>query len=103
VPQFIKRLVTRADAVSRPVTTAIANNAEEPGTSISARERPKVSKRPERRLLDDIFGIVLVPYQPSRQAIGRIEMRQHDLFETLNDGLGRRFTKCVTHDRLEVQ
>ena len=67
-----------------PAGTRVANNSEEPGPAISAGECPKVSKGPERRLLHDVFRIVLVPHEPAGQTMSRIEMWQNDLVETLD-------------------
>jgi hypothetical protein len=80
---FIERVGECLDAVAAPATAGVANNAEEPGPTISASKCSKVSKGPERRFLHDIFRIVLIPHEPARQPIGRIEMGQDDLVKTL--------------------
>src|SRR5262245_48703367 len=74
------------EAVAAPANTRIANDAEEPGAPISADECPKISTRSQRRFLHGIFRIRVIPHQPARQAIGRIEVREDDLLKGLTGG-----------------
>jgi len=52
------------------------------GPAISAGKCPKVPKGPQRRLLDDVFRIVLVPHQPARQPVRGIQMGQDDIVKS---------------------
>jgi len=89
---FIERVGGRLEAVAAPAGTRVANDSEEPGTPISANECPKISKRSQRRLLHGIFSIRVVPHQPTRQPIGRIEVGKDDLIKSL---AGRRHSRCA--------
>ena len=39
------------------------------------------TKRPQIRFLHQIFGIMLVTGQPTRQVVGGVQMRNHGLLE----------------------
>ncbi len=80
---FIEQVGGRLEAVAAPASARVAHDSEEPGAAISADECPKISKRSQRRLLHGIFSIRVVPHQPTRQPIGRIEVGKDDLFKGL--------------------
>src|SRR6185295_15243356 len=82
-----------------PAATGVANDSEEPCARVSARERPEVSQRAQRRFLHGILGVVLISHEPACQTIGGIEMGQNDLVETLTDLLwrGGHTIVCRTH------
>src|SRR5262245_5792681 len=95
---FIERVGGCWETVA-PVKTYVANDSEEPRARISAGKRPKVSEGAERRLLDDIFCIVLIPHEPARQPKGGIEMGQDNLVKR-NRGCRRGPARFVTHGAL---
>ena len=80
---FVKRISECADIVSVPDATGIANNPEEPRPCVPPFEGMEVAKGPQRRLLHDIFRIVLVPHQPSCEPVRRFEVRQDDDIKAL--------------------
>src|SRR5262245_51458691 len=87
--------------MAAPAATGVANNSEEPGASIASGKRPKVSEGPQGRLLNDIFGVVLIAYEPSRQPIGRTKMRQNDIVKSLIERWWTLRSKhFVTHEAL---
>jgi hypothetical protein len=69
VPLFIERVGLCLHVVTVSAKAGVANDPEEPGTSISTGKCPEVSKGAERRFLHDIFRVVLISRQPSRQSI----------------------------------
>src|SRR5262249_28598569 len=75
----------------------VANDLEEPGAPVSAGKRPKVPQGPQRRVLHDIFRIVLVAHEPSCQPIRRIEMRKHDVVEAADRRPRRTLRFSVNH------
>src|SRR5262245_29635333 len=87
--------------MAAPAATGVANDSEEPGAPIASGKRPKVSEGPQRRLLYDIFGVVLIAYEPPRQTIGRTKMRQNDIVKSLIESSWHlRSTQFVTHEEL---
>ena len=80
----------RLEAVAAPAGTRVANDSEEPGTPISTNECRKISKRSQRRLLHGIFRIRVIPQQPARQPIGRVEVGDDDRLKGL---AGRRHSR----------
>jgi hypothetical protein len=98
VSRFIEQVGLCLHAVAALVETGVANNSEKPGTPVPAGKCSKISKGLQRRLLHDIFRIVLIPHQPASQPVGVLEMGKDDIFKTLAyRGCGRRSTDCVTH------
>jgi hypothetical protein len=41
-----------------------------------------VPERTQAGILDQVLGVMNIPHQEARQPVRRIEMRQHDAFET---------------------
>src|SRR5207245_8678010 len=82
---LIERVGDCLEAAAAPAMTGVANNPEEPSPSIAAGKCPKVSKRPQRRLLHDIFRIGVIPHQPARQTMGRIEVGQDHFLKAVTD------------------
>src|SRR4029450_8279169 len=82
---FIERVGQCLESATAPATTGVANDSEEPGTAVSARKCAEVPKGPQRRLLHDVFSIVLIPHQPACQAIASIEVGQYNLLKTAAD------------------
>jgi hypothetical protein len=99
-----------------PCVAGVADDLEEPRawiTSVVGSEKPQ---RAEHGFLGDVFCVVAVANDPTRQIEGRIYVRHHDLLEPLgNDRVGRRVRysgrACVRHgnrlihrvDRRELQ
>src|SRR4029077_1481641 len=61
----------------------------------SAGKCPKIAKSLQRRLLHDIFRIVLIAHQPARQPMSGVEVGQDDSVEVLADCGRCRFTRSV--------
>ena len=80
---FVKQIRACADVVTVPAAAGIANNPEEPRLCVPPFEGMEVAKGPQRRLLHDIFRIVLVSHQPSREPVRRFEVRQDDDIKAL--------------------
>ena len=78
---FVERAGGRLEAAA-PAVTRVADDAEEPGASISATEGPEVSQRPQGRFLHDVLRIAFVAHQTARQPPGGVKMRQDDGVET---------------------
>ena len=86
---FVERGGRGLMATTVAAVTGVAHDSEEPGSRITAGKRPKVSKRPERRLLDRVFRVVFVANQPARQPLSGAEVGQHDLVEAGTDSRRR--------------
>jgi len=65
------------------VVSGISNDGQQPCFSVPV--RVETVERPEGSLvcvLNDIFGIVLIPGHPSRKVVGCVEMRKNRALET---------------------
>jgi hypothetical protein len=65
----------------QPVEARPAHHAQEPRSPVTASEAAEVPRSAIVRLLDNVLGGVLVPSQPTRQVVRRIEVRECGLFE----------------------
>jgi hypothetical protein len=97
--EFVGR---RGRSATPPVGADIPNDSEKPGPAVAASKCSEVSKRPERRLLHDIFGVVLVPHQPARQPIGRVEVRDNDVVKALGESECCPRSKFIIHGESSV-
>ena len=86
---FVELVGQCVEPIAVPTGARIANNAEEPSSAVSAGECPKISEGPERRLLHDVFRILLVSHQPAGKTMSGVEMWQNDLIETRTVDRGR--------------
>src|SRR6266540_3392798 len=66
------------------IERAVADDREQPRPRVAAREAVEVTERAEGRILNDVLRIVLVANEVPREIVGGIEMRHHDLFESLH-------------------
>jgi hypothetical protein len=83
VSLFIELVRWFVRAAVAPGTTGVANDPEKPGASIATGKGPKIPKGAERRLLDGVFRIVLVPHEPASQLTRRAKVRHDDVIETV--------------------
>ncbi len=65
----------------QPVITRVADYGQQPCPGVTTAKRPVKLKRPQERLLNDVFCIMFIFYHPTRQIVGRIEVRQSCLFK----------------------
>src|SRR6476660_2501970 len=95
---FIERVGHCLETATAPATTRVADDSEEPGTAVPASKCTEVPKGPQRRLLHDVFSIVLIPHQPACQPIASIEMGQYHLLKTAADRVCRvGSTQSISH------
>ena len=78
---LIEHVGWRVLPLAVPPITGISNDPEEPGPAIPSRERPEVTKRPQRSLLHDVLGIVLIADQPACEPVRSIEVWHDDVVE----------------------
>src|SRR5262249_20434462 len=77
-----RQLVVQRDTkgLTRPLDQGDVVDAEQLRFwMVDGGKRPKVPQGPQRRVLHDIFRIVQVSHEPSRQPVRRIEMWKYDL------------------------
>ena len=94
---FIEWVGDCLQVAAAPAMRGVANDPQEPGSSISAGKCPKVAKGPQRRFLHDIFRIGVVPHQPTRQTISRIEVGQDHFLKAVTDRGSSRGGAHVCH------
>src|SRR6185436_16397109 len=88
---FSRQRVRRAAALLRERRgMAIAHDREQPRAWVGAAERAETAKRTQHRVLDHVVRVSRGRTQPAREAIRRIEVRQH---------LGLESAALVTHRR----
>ena len=71
-----------------PGEARVAHDLEQPGLPISTFVAVKESKGAQVGFLDHVLCIMLIPRQPPRQVISRIQVRKDDLFKKPEPGLG---------------
>src|SRR5262249_42392834 len=67
--------------LSQPRIRGIPHNRQQPGASVVAPTTTHEAESPHAGLLRDVFGVVIVTSQPSRQAVGGVEMRHDEPFK----------------------
>src|ERR1041385_5734744 len=60
-----------------PCVGCVSDNREQPGAAVTAAKSFEKLERAQKSVLHDVFGIVLIPRQPSRKIIRRIQMRHN--------------------------
>jgi hypothetical protein len=65
-----------------PAEARVADDTEEPGAPVAAREGGEVSKGAKRCLLHDVVGVVVVAHHPTGQPAAGLEVRHHDGVES---------------------
>ena len=74
--ELLQRLVR---AVARPlVDPGVAHDAQQPWPRLLAAKGVEVAQRAQHRLLRQILRRHRIARQPAREAVGGVEMRQHD-------------------------
>jgi hypothetical protein len=81
--EYVARAAPRVSIVAR-----VANNSEEPRSTIAAGECPKVPQGSQASVLHDILCIVLVRDEPSCQSVRGVEVWQDDLVKTAGASSG---------------
>src|ERR1700676_3843440 len=66
-----------------PRIAGIAHDLQKPGAAVSPAKTIKESQRPKKCLLHYVFGVRRAAYQPAREVVRRVKMRQYHLFKSL--------------------
>ena len=95
VQLLVEQLGGREHGTRAPPGAGVADDPQKPGAGVATGERAEVPEGPQRRLLHDILGRVIVPQQPAREPARRVQVRQDDIVEAPGGGLGGRALHTV--------
>src|SRR5262245_32944115 len=84
MPFLVELLRSLGLAVAlEPAIRGVAHDLEQPGARVAAVEPGKEAERAQERLLRHVLGIRFPPNEPPREVVGRVEVRHHELLESL--------------------
>src|SRR5215471_4165563 len=66
---------------AQEVVARVAHDGEQPSTRVAAPEATEESERTHEGVLDDVFRVLIAAREPSREVVGRVQVRQHRLLE----------------------
>ncbi len=73
----------RGTVLAYPGIARVAYDLQEPCAAISSTKTTKKPQCPEKCLLHYVLGVGGAAHKPARKVVSRIQMRQHQLLETL--------------------
>ena len=67
--------------LAQPGISGVAHDAQQPGAGTAAGVSSDGAEGAQRRILHHVFGISAIARQPTRQPIGVVDMRHHNVRE----------------------
>ena len=79
-----------------PAVAAVSDDRQQPRPRITVTESVEVTQRPQHRILHRVLRVVLVAQEIASESVRIVQMRQHQLLESLNLWIGHALRPYVT-------